>query len=280
VQLELMVAFKEEFLLLETQLSTVEQCLHQNNSLLLAHTPEDMAKYAALTQNISPHEDAANIDLSLDFLQKLALGISTPVLLPVAVGLIIGAPIFLLWDLKKWRRRSQSLKNLSSYIEDPVGFVTKRAHSFLDKVAQTENVAEYVFAQLEPAREYLEQMKKAIPSLIESNQKLMDSIANDRRNSREIEEKYGEVKHVIAAQQEALAAFGNRHVRRYDCKAEDVEVIKMEGGLPGNRRCTGIWTETQLCELKKTKATVTCKVYLDRYDGSALHLTMEEQLFR
>lgn len=197
-------------------------------------------------------------------------------------GLIIGAPIFLLWDLKKWRRRSISLKNLSGYIEDPVGFVTNRAITFLTKVAEPDNVSEYVFAQLEPARNYLESMKIAIPKLVESNQMLMESILKDTRTSHEVEEKYGVVKVTIADLQEMLASFGNSNVRVYDHRMEDLEIVveATNPGLPTQKRITGIWTQVLPCELKKEKRVVTSKCYLENSQMSALHLMNEEQQFR
>lgn len=283
VQLELLTAFKEEFLLLETQLSTVEQCLHQKSTLGIPQTPQDASSYQGLTQNVSAAQEG-HLDFSLDFLQKLALGISTPVLLPVAIGLIIGAPIFFLWDLKKWRRRSLSLKNLSNYIEDPVQFVTNRAHLFLSKVAEMDNVSEYVFTQLEPARMYLESMKSAIPKLVESNHMLMESILKDRRTSHEIEEKYSRFQILIPEIQEKLAAFGNLHTRRYDFQAADIEVVPEEqnSSFQIPRKVTGIWTAiaaAKVCKDGKTK-TVSTKVYLPMSKVQAMHLASEETHFR
>ena len=46
---------------------------------------QDASKYAGLTQNVNTSQDG-RLDFNLDFLQKLALGIATPVLLPVAIG--------------------------------------------------------------------------------------------------------------------------------------------------------------------------------------------------
>ena len=91
VQMELLTAFKEEFFLLENQICTIEQCLHQGNMALLDTTSQEASKYAALTQNVNASQDG-KLDFSLDFLQKLALGIATPVLLPVAIG---GSVVFI-----------------------------------------------------------------------------------------------------------------------------------------------------------------------------------------
>ena len=55
-------------------------------------------------------------------------------------GVLIGAPFFLLWDFKKWRRRSLSQKNLSGYMDDPAGFMQKRSSSILDKGQWGESV--------------------------------------------------------------------------------------------------------------------------------------------
>ena len=132
VQRDLFQTFKEEFLILDSQLSTVENYIQSDELSLSDRTEEDTMRHFSITESVDNANGLFNVNLNT--LEKIALGVATPVLVPVAVGMLLGAPILLLWDFKKWRRRSIAQKNLLTFLRDPIDFVRLRALQTLDKV--------------------------------------------------------------------------------------------------------------------------------------------------
>ena len=219
VQRDLLMTFKEEFLLLDHQLSAVENYIQSDEISLSERGEIDAFQYLGITDNI---ESVVNHgsggywdDVNLNTFEEMAVG-AAPVLVPSAVSMILGAPVLLMWDFKKWRRRSVAQKNLVKYLENPVGFTRERARQTLDKVSDIEVVSEYVYNQLEPARNYLESMKASIPKLIEATRKLIDAISHDKRTSEQLQQIYSMMESSIPQQQEKLAEFGNLFIRKYD----------------------------------------------------------------
>lgn len=83
VHQELLTAFKEEFLVLESQLTNIEHLMRSEDDVSLADKSDDeMTKYLSLVDNVDTSEGLFN----LNTLQKIALGIVAPVLVPVALG--------------------------------------------------------------------------------------------------------------------------------------------------------------------------------------------------
>ena len=154
VQLDLIKTFKEEFLLLDTQLSSVETYIQSDDISLSEHGDDEVSlkRQISITDNIDTSNGLWNFNMNT--LEKVALGVAAPVLVPVSVSMLLGAPLLLVWDFKKWRRRSMAQKNLEKYLQNPVEFVKVRAQQTLDKVSDIEIVSEYVYNQLEPARTY------------------------------------------------------------------------------------------------------------------------------
>ncbi len=225
VQIDLIKTFKEEFLLLDTQLSSVETYIQNDDISLSEHGDDEMSlrRQISITDNIDTGNGLWNFNLNT--LEKVALGVAAPVLVPVSVSMLLGAPLLLVWDFKKWRRRSTAQKNLEKYLQNPLDFVTIRACQTLDKVADIEIVSEYVYYQLEPARTYLENMRSTIPKLVQANRGLMDAIVHDKRTSKELEERYAGLETMIPECQEKLAGFGNLYLREYDFDANDLMVL-------------------------------------------------------
>lgn len=93
-------------------------------------------------------------------------------------------------------------------------------------VAELDNVSEYVYRQMDPARDYLDSMRKALPKLMESNRSLIDAITHDRHSSRELEEKYLSYESTLPKLQERLAEYGNLYIKHYDFA---VSVRSLEG---------------------------------------------------
>ena len=189
----------------------------------------------------------------------------------------MGAPIFLLWDFKKWRRRSIATKNLHSYIEDPVSFVQKRAQLILERVADLDNVSEYVYNQMEPARLYLDSMRSVVPKLVESNRGLMDSIAQDKRTSAELQERYLAYESTIPLLREKVADYSNNYLRQYNLQKDCIEIIQTHGAVDRASKNTGIWAEVNAACLQtkgNTKQLVTVKTYTAKV--SPMHLILEE----
>ena len=85
-------------------------------------------------------------------------------------------------------------------------------------VSDLDNVTEYVFQQMAPARSYLDSMHKAVPKLLESNRSLLESLIEDKHSSKELEEKYLGLESLIPQLQDKLAAYGNLHIKEYDFK--------------------------------------------------------------
>ncbi|KAK2148553.1 hypothetical protein LSH36_491g00039 [Paralvinella palmiformis] len=279
VQTSLLTGFKEEFLVLESQLSSIEHCIQSDDISLSEKSDEDTTRFLGLTDNVNTTESI--FDFNLSTFQKIMLGFAAPVLVPVAMGLLVGAPIFLLWDFKKWRRQSIAQKNLDTYLEDPISFLKARSKNILDKVAEVANVKEYVAQQMEPARLVLDAMRCAIPNLVESNRKLMEDIVNDKRTGKELQERYLEYETWIPVLQEKLARYGNVHIREYDFRREDVELLSEEGGVFSKwHRTVGIWTDIRPGKLTidGKNHVVSIKSYRKRV--SALHMFTEEAHLR
>lgn len=279
VQRDLFNTFKEEFLILDSQLSTVENYIMSDELSLSDRSEEDQMRHFALTDNIDPSNGFFNF--SFNSLEKVALGVATPVLVPVAVGMLLGAPILLLWDFKKWRRRSIAQKNLITYLENPVRFVTDRAYQTLDKVADIEIISEYVYNQLDPARQYLDSMRAAIPKLVESNRSLIEAIVKDKRTSKELESLFLGLESSIPDIQEHLASYGNLYLREYDFSVCDIEFVNPPTPVSWkvNPR-KAIWTEIRAAKLKQPgrAVPVSIKVYTTRVNS--LHLINEEMHLR
>ena len=279
VQRDLFQTFKEEFLILDTQLSTVENYIQSDELSLSDRSEDDTMRHFSLTENVDTSNGFFNVNLNT--LEKIALGVATPVVVPVAVGMLLGAPILLLWDFKKWRRRSIAQRNLLTYLENPLKFVTVRAFQTLDKVADIEIISEYVYTQLDPARVYLDLMRATIPKLVESNRSLMAAIVQDKRTSSELEALYSGMETAIPELQEHLAAYGNMHLRDYDFRQDDIEVLPApSAGLKGAIRMKGIWTELKAAKLRQGAKgmPVTVKFYVHKV--SSMHLITEEVQLR
>ena len=203
------------------------------------------------------------------------------VLFVCSLGILVGAPIFLLWDFKKWRRRSLAQKNLVNYTEDPRVFMITRSRTILEKVAQLDNVTDYVFSQMEPARMCLDQMRSAVPKLVDSNRKLMESIIQDKRTREEVEERYLGYETLIPKLEEKLATYGNVYIREYNFRNAAVQVIQKEGFIGKLQKQTTIWAEVKDGRLRKEDGNenpVTVKMY--RRKISSMHLVMEEVHYR
>ena len=275
VQQELLRAFKEEFLVLDSQLSTVENFIQSDDLSLSDMSDEDTSRLMSITDNV----DTANgfWNLNLNSLEKVALGVAAPVLVPMAVGMLLGAPILLLWDFKKWRRRSIAQKNLENYLEDPVYFVRMRAAQTLDKVSDIEIVSEYVYNQLEPARQYLECMRGAIPKLVESNRSLIEAIVKDKRTSAELESHYLGLERTLPELQEKVSRFNNLYIRDYDFPREDVEILTPNTSVMAKKNSRkSIWSEVKPGKLMLNgkEQSVSIKVYTHKV--SQMHLATEE----
>jgi hypothetical protein len=277
VQRDLCQTFKEEFLILDSQLSTVENYIQSDELSLSDRSEEDTVRHFTITDNVDTSNGFFNFNLNS--LEKIALGVAAPVLVPVAVGMLLGAPMLLLWDFKKWRRRSIAQKNLLTYLENPIGFVTGRSHQTLDKVADIEIISEYVYQQLEPARDYLDNMRAAIPKLIQSNRSLIDAIVKDKRTSKELEGLYQGLETSIPDLQEKLADYGNVFLREYDFHRDDVETFvpsQSQVAFKGSQR-KGIWTEVRPGKVRTQEGrlmSVSVKIYTQNV--SSMHLITEE----
>ena len=225
VQLDLIKTFKEEFMLLDTQLSSVETYIQSDDVSLSEHGDDEMSlrRQISITDNIDTSNGLWNFNMNT--LEKVALGVAAPVLVPVSVSMLLGAPLLLVWDFKKWRRRSMAQKNLEKYLQNPVEFVRIRAQQTLDKVSDIEIVSEYVYNQLEPARAYLENMRATIPKLVHANRGLMEAIVFDKRTSTELENRYSGLETMIPECQEKLAAYGNMYLREYDFSADNLMIL-------------------------------------------------------
>ncbi len=85
VQQNLFVTFKDEFLILENQISSIEQCIQNDDVSLSEQSDEDATRHlAGLSDNVDTTEGL--FDLNLSTLQKIILGFAAPVLVPIAVG--------------------------------------------------------------------------------------------------------------------------------------------------------------------------------------------------
>jgi hypothetical protein len=84
VQTSLLAGFKDEFLVLESQLSSIEHCIQSDDMSLSEKSDEDTTRFLGLTQNINITESI--FDFNLSTIQKIILGFAAPVLVPVAMG--------------------------------------------------------------------------------------------------------------------------------------------------------------------------------------------------
>lgn len=84
VQGELLNTFKEEFLILESQLCNIEQLIQNDDMSLSDKSDEETTKYLSIAENVDTSENI--FDFNLSTLQKIALGFAAPVLVPMAMG--------------------------------------------------------------------------------------------------------------------------------------------------------------------------------------------------
>ena len=84
IQNDLLNAFKEEFLVLESQLNSIEHLMQSDDISLSDKSDEEMTRYLSITANVDTSQGL--FDFNLNTLQKIALGIVAPVLVPVALG--------------------------------------------------------------------------------------------------------------------------------------------------------------------------------------------------
>ncbi len=79
------MTFKDRFLILENHISSIEQCI-QNDDVSLSEQSEDAATrhLPGLSDNMDKTEGL--FDLNLSTIEKIILGFAAPVLLPIAVG--------------------------------------------------------------------------------------------------------------------------------------------------------------------------------------------------
>ena len=87
IQTDLLNAFKEEFLVLESQLNSIEHIIQSDDISLSDKSDEDLTKYLSLSDNVDTSERL--FEFNLNTLQKIALSIVAPVLLPVVLGGLI-----------------------------------------------------------------------------------------------------------------------------------------------------------------------------------------------
>ena len=282
VQRDLLMTFKEEFLLLDHQLSAVENYIQSDEISLSERGEIDAFQYLGLTDTLDNLDHTQSNWDEVNSFEKLALGVAAPVLLPSAVSVILGTPVMLMWDFKKWRRRSVAHKNLIKYLENPVGFCRERSRQTLDKVADIEVVSEYVYKQLDPARTYLEAMKSAIPRLIESTRNLIEDISKDKRTGEQLQVMYSEIEQCLPIHQEKLSEFGNLFIRKYDYKYEQIEVVAATSILKnaGFSKLTPIWAELRPAKFTRDGKIfdVTVKTYLRKV--RAMQLQLEETHLR
>ncbi len=193
-------------------------------------------------------------------------------------GMLVGAPVLLLLDFKGLRRRSLARKNLQGYVDNPVEFMKKRSTSELCKVSDLDNVTKYVTQQMEPVREYLDAMREAVPKLVKRNRKLMEDILNDKRTRQEIEDKNLRYETIIPELQQKLSEFGSSHVREYDFRAEQVEMVTIQDAFFAKRnRMLGIWTEVKHAQLQHNEQRRAVSVKTYREKTRAVQQMMEEK---
>ena len=86
-QKELYYLFKKEFIVVENQLESIEHMTQCDDWSLSDKSEEEITRFISLIDSISMSEGL--FDFNFNMLQKIALGIAAPVLLPIAVGKII-----------------------------------------------------------------------------------------------------------------------------------------------------------------------------------------------
>ena len=151
----------------------------------------------------------------------------------------------------------------------------------MDKIADYDIVYEYVYNQMELARKYLDSMRDSIPKLVDANRQLLQAIIEDKRSRAELEHRYLSMEKVLPRLQDNSAAFGNKYIRKYDYKAEDVDIIPQENILGKVVGVYGLWTQISKGKLRSEKdgdVYVSIKSY--RRKASDRHLLHEENHFR
>lgn len=86
-QRELYFMFKRDFLIVESQLESIENMMESGDNWSLSEkNDEEMNNFISLIDSVNM-SDGIFSDLNLSTLQKIALGIAAPVLLPIAIGM-------------------------------------------------------------------------------------------------------------------------------------------------------------------------------------------------
>ena len=84
VQVELLASFKDDFLVLESQLNSIEQFIQSDDLSLSEKSDEETTKYLSIADNIDTSDSL--FDFNFSTMQKIAIGMAAPVLVPVAMG--------------------------------------------------------------------------------------------------------------------------------------------------------------------------------------------------
>ena len=150
--------------------------------------------------------EASNKDGSLSFAQKVVVGVTSPIWIPLSlVALVIGAPVVGIMALTE---KLQDKKKLKTYNEDRCAFMTKESAEYLDKVNNEIVLRQFVNEQLREAKQCLEGIKARIPELIQADKMLCEQLGNQTRGEKQLLDLYKPLLNVASVLRGNLAVFG------------------------------------------------------------------------
>ncbi|XP_067035396.1 dual serine/threonine and tyrosine protein kinase-like [Acropora muricata] len=154
--------------------------------------------------------EASNKDGSLTVAQKVAVGVTSPIWIPLSlVALVIGAPVVGIMALTE---KLQDKKKLKTYNEDRCAFMTKESAEYLDKVNNEIVLRKFVNEQLQEAKLCLEGIKARIPELIQADKMLCEQLGDETRGKKQLLDLYQPLLNVASVLRGNLAVFGFKEV--------------------------------------------------------------------
>ena len=162
-----------------------------------------------IADNVGSH-GASNTDSSLTVAQKVVVGVTSPVWIPLSlVALVIGAPVVGIVALTE---KLQDKKKLKAFKEDSCAFMTTESAQYLRFVNNNLVLLMFVKEQLREAALCLGRIKARIPELIQADKMLCQQLNAETRGKEQLLDLYQPLLNMASVLRGNLAVFGFKEV--------------------------------------------------------------------
>ncbi|CAH1238237.1 MAP3K15 [Branchiostoma lanceolatum] len=167
-------------------------------------------------------------DEEFGVLEKVILGVTAPIWIPVgiAVGVlaaIVGLPVIGLQAIKESiDKRAVDKKFMKTYNEDKSGYIKAITDRIVQELCETRQLEDFVNGCLERPIECLLKLKSAIPKIQEADKQMIDALANESRSQRVLRELYTPQFQDCNALQGKLALFNLKRLRQIEYNLDEL----------------------------------------------------------